>query len=127
MPTIQLFHQHSTASTAGPKESSWARGTVAHAQLIPPSSRVRQVFLGGISNDTNEDSLQAYCGQWGELADVHVLHGKGYAFVTFAAVPTAQAFLEVGPGPAGFKGRAASGGRRSCAGCSLHLHRAMRA
>ena len=56
-----------------------------------------QVFLGGISNDTDENSLQAYCGQWGEVSDVHVMHGKGYAFVTFAAVPTAQAFLEVGP------------------------------
>ena len=55
-----------------------------------------QVFLGGVSNDTNVDSLQAYCGQWGELSDVHVMEGKGYAFVTFAAVPTAQAFLEVG-------------------------------
>lgn len=53
-----------------------------------------KVFLGGISNDTDENSLQAYCGQWGEVSDVHVMHGKGYAFVTFAAVPTAQAFLE---------------------------------
>jgi hypothetical protein len=54
-----------------------------------------QVFLGGISNDTNAESLQAYCGQWGEIADVHIMTGKGYAFVTFASVPTAQAFLEV--------------------------------
>ena len=58
-------------------------------------SPLLQVFLGGVSNDTNMESLQAYCGQWGELSDVHVMEGKGYAFVTFAAVPTAQAFLEV--------------------------------
>lgn len=60
-----------------------------------PTFVAAKVFLGGVSNDTNDDSLRAYCGQWGEIADVHVFSGKGYAFVTFAAVPTAQAFLEV--------------------------------
>ncbi len=63
--------------------------------LQGPSFVPAKVFLGGVSNDTNDDSLRAYCGQWGEIADVHVFSGKGYAFVTFAAVPTAQAFLEV--------------------------------
>jgi hypothetical protein len=31
----------------------------------------------------------------GEVADCHVMTGKGYAFVTFREVPSAQAFLEV--------------------------------
>lgn len=60
-----------------------------------PSFIPGKVFLGGVSNDTTEESLLAYCGQWGEITDVHVMSGKGYAFVTFAAVPAAQAFLEV--------------------------------
>ncbi len=29
------------------------------------------------------------------MADCHVMTGKGYAFVTFQEVPSAQAFLEV--------------------------------
>ena len=73
--------------------------TPARLRLLPapqgPSFVPAKVFLGGVSNDTNDESLRAYCGQWGEIADVHVFSGKGYAFVTFAAVPTAQAFLEV--------------------------------
>lgn len=56
-----------------------------------------KVFVGGCSSDTTNESLSAYCGQWGEVADVHVMTGKGYAFVTFREVPSAQAFLEVRP------------------------------
>lgn len=53
-----------------------------------------KVFLGGVSHDSDHATLETYCGQWGEVADVHVMAGKGYAFVTFASPSYAQAFLE---------------------------------
>jgi hypothetical protein len=52
------------------------------------------VFLGGVSHDSNNASLEAYCSQWGEVADMYTMPGKGYAFVTFASPSQAQAFLE---------------------------------
>ena len=57
-----------------------------------------KVFLGGVSNDSTFESLSAYAGQWGPLADAHIMAGKGYAFITFADVSAAQAFLEVSVG-----------------------------
>ncbi|GAB4824124.1 hypothetical protein N2152v2_011170 [Parachlorella kessleri] len=53
-----------------------------------------KVFIGGVAPDSTNETLLAYCGQWGEVADCHVMTGKGYAFVTFQEVPSAQAFLE---------------------------------
>lgn len=53
-----------------------------------------KIFLGGMSPDTNNESLQAYCGQWGELTDVHIMMGKNYGFVTFSDPANAQQFLD---------------------------------
>ena len=52
------------------------------------------MFLGGIASETTDDGLRAYCGQWGEVKDVHLMVGKGYGFVTFESPAYAQAFLE---------------------------------
>lgn len=47
-----------------------------------------------MSPDTNTESLQSYCGQWGELTDVHIMMGKTYGFVTFTDPKNAQQFLD---------------------------------
>lgn len=53
-----------------------------------------KIFIGALSPDTNTEGLRAYCGQWGELSDVHIMMGKNYGFVTFENPKDAQKFLE---------------------------------
>ena len=53
-----------------------------------------KIFIGALSPDTNTESLRAYCGQWGELSDVHIMMGKNYGFVTFENSSDAQKFLD---------------------------------
>jgi hypothetical protein len=48
-----------------------------------------------MSPETDTDSLQAYCAQWGELTEVHIMMGKTYGFVTFSDPTNAQQFLDV--------------------------------
>lgn len=53
-----------------------------------------KLFLGGLSEQTTKESLEAYCRQWGELTDCAVMEGRGFGFVTFAEPKNSQAFLE---------------------------------
>lgn len=76
-------------SSGGGSRSGGGGGRGGHSSFVPA-----KVFLGGCGSDLTNEGLAAYCGQWGEVADCHVMTGKGYAFVTFREVPSAQAFLE---------------------------------
>lgn len=54
-----------------------------------------KIFLGGFPADTTKEVLFAYCAQWGDLSDVHIMTGKNYGFVTFQNPADAQAFLDI--------------------------------
>ncbi|XP_070546973.1 heterogeneous nuclear ribonucleoproteins A2/B1-like isoform X2 [Ptychodera flava] len=49
----------------------------------------RKLFIGGLSYDTNEDSLKAHFSQWGEIVDCVVMkdpqsrRSRGFGFVTY--------------------------------------------
>ena len=50
--------------------------------------RVKKIFIGGISEDTTEDDLRAYCSKYGIVEEVKIPTDKttkrrGFAFVTF--------------------------------------------
>ncbi|EFJ22830.1 hypothetical protein SELMODRAFT_169951 [Selaginella moellendorffii] len=59
-----------------------------------------EVFIGGVTRDTNEDDLRELCSPCGEIFEVRILkdketgNNKGYAFVTYTNRETAEKAIE---------------------------------
>jgi RNA recognition motif-containing protein len=61
----------------------------------PHAHKAGKLFIGGVPDGTTAEVLREYASKFGSLADVAVMEGRGFAFVTFADPRHAQAFLEV--------------------------------
>lgn len=52
-------------------------------------STVKKIFVGGIKEDTDEEHLREYFGQFGKIEEVNIMTEKnsdkrrGFAFITF--------------------------------------------
>ena len=63
----------------------------------------RKMFVGGLSWETAQDSLQRYFGQYGEVIDCVVMknsetgRSRGFGFVTFADPSKVDVVLKSGP------------------------------
>ena len=61
------------------------------------------MFVGGLSWETTQESLQRYFGQYGEVIDCVVMknsetgRSRGFGFVTFADPNKVDAVLKSGP------------------------------
>lgn len=61
------------------------------------------MFVGGLSWETTQDSLQRYFGQYGEVIDCVVMknsetgRSRGFGFVTFSDPSKVDAVLKNGP------------------------------
>lgn len=61
----------------------------------PPTADSPKVFVGALPPQVSEDSVRGYFSQFGEIQDMKLMYHdngifKGYAFVTFGDVETAQ-------------------------------------
>ncbi|KAL2511083.1 RNA-binding (RRM/RBD/RNP motif) family protein [Abeliophyllum distichum] len=71
-----------------------------HAELLALPPHGSEVYIGGISQDTTEEDLRAFCQSIGEVVEVRVMKGKdsgenkGFAFVTFKNVEFASEAIE---------------------------------
>lgn len=67
------------------------------------SEQSKKLFLGGLNYSTDEDGLQNYFSQFGELTDCVVMRfsdtkrSRGFGFVTFSAGEQAEACFEAAP------------------------------
>ena len=65
------------------------------------SEQLRKIFIGGLNQETTDESLQEYFSRWGECVDVVVMRhsdtGKprGFGFVTYQTVESVDAVLNV--------------------------------
>ncbi|KAL2536359.1 RNA-binding (RRM/RBD/RNP motif) family protein [Forsythia ovata] len=71
-----------------------------HAELLALPPHGSEVYIGGISQDTTEEDLRAFCESIGEVIEVRVMKGKdsgenkGFAFVIFKNVEFASEAIE---------------------------------
>uniref|UniRef100_A0A8R1DXH6 RRM domain-containing protein n=1 Tax=Caenorhabditis japonica TaxID=281687 RepID=A0A8R1DXH6_CAEJA len=67
----------------------------------PP--QLRKLFIGGLSHDTTDEQLGNYFSQWGPVVDAIVIrdpntkHSRGFGFVTFASIFSAEAAMKDRP------------------------------
>ncbi|CAB3400562.1 unnamed protein product [Caenorhabditis bovis] len=67
----------------------------------PP--QLRKLFIGGLSHDTTDEQLGNYFAQWGPVIDAIVIrdpntkHSRGFGFVTFASIFSADAAMNDRP------------------------------
>uniref|UniRef100_A0AAV2K3U2 RRM domain-containing protein n=1 Tax=Knipowitschia caucasica TaxID=637954 RepID=A0AAV2K3U2_KNICA len=83
-------------STRGSAVSSLAADTSTRCKMESQDSRepeqVRKLFIGGLSYETDEESLRAHFEKWGTLTDCVVMRdagtkrSRGFGFVTYATV-----------------------------------------
>ncbi|PAV85316.1 hypothetical protein WR25_13105 isoform D [Diploscapter pachys] len=85
MPPFSYIHPMIRAHTMGfPNEG-------------PP--QMRKLFIGGLSHETTDDQLRVYFSQWGPVVDAIVIRepntkqSRGFGFVTFATVYSAEAAI----------------------------------
>jgi len=52
-----------------------------------------KLFIGGLSQETSKESLDAYASQFGQISDSVVMPGRGFGFLTFSEPEQSQAFL----------------------------------
>ncbi|CAJ0582941.1 unnamed protein product, partial [Mesorhabditis spiculigera] len=73
----------------------------------PP--QMRKLFIGGLNHETTDDDLRQYFSQWGQVVDSIVIrdpatkHSRGFGFVTFASIASADAALMERPHVVGGK------------------------
>lgn len=59
-------------------------------QIGEDKEHLRKMFIGGLSPVTNEDSLRAFFGQWGEVVDTVVMRdpatkrSRGFGFISYS-------------------------------------------
>jgi len=54
----------------------------------------KELFVGRLPKDIEEYEVQAYFAEWGEIENLSVKEGKGYAFLTFADPSVIDSILE---------------------------------
>ncbi|XP_062908172.1 heterogeneous nuclear ribonucleoprotein A3 isoform X1 [Mobula hypostoma] len=65
--------------------------------------QIRKLFIGGLSFETNEDSLRKHFEQWGQLTDCVVMReaaskrSRGFGFVTYSTVSEVDAAMSARP------------------------------
>ncbi|XP_072903243.1 heterogeneous nuclear ribonucleoprotein A3 isoform X2 [Hemitrygon akajei] len=65
--------------------------------------QIRKLFIGGLSFETNEDSLRKHFEQWGQLTDCVVMRevatkrSRGFGFVTYSSVTEVDAAMSARP------------------------------
>jgi RNA recognition motif-containing protein len=63
----------------------------------PP--QMRKLFIGGLSHETTDEQLRTYFSQWGPVVDAIVIRdqttkqSRGFGFVTFATINSAEAAM----------------------------------
>ncbi|CCD72471.1 RRM domain-containing protein [Caenorhabditis elegans] len=73
----------------------------------PP--QLRKLFIGGLSHDTTDEQLGNYFSQWGPVVDAIVIrdpntkHSRGFGFVTFASIFSAESAMNDRPHKLGGK------------------------
>merc|ERR1712199_23784 len=53
-----------------------------------------KLFVGGLAPESTKESLDAYAGAWGEIADSVVFPGRGFGFITFKNPEDSKRFME---------------------------------
>ncbi|XP_051897071.1 heterogeneous nuclear ribonucleoprotein A3 isoform X2 [Pristis pectinata] len=64
--------------------------------------QIRKLFIGGLSFETNEESLREHFEQWGQLTDCVVMRepskrSRGFGFVTYSSVSEVDAAMSARP------------------------------
>lgn len=73
----------------------------------PP--QLRKLFIGGLSHETTDEQLGNYFSQWGPVVDAIVIrdpttkHSRGFGFVTFASIFSAESAMNDRPHKLGGK------------------------
>jgi hypothetical protein len=84
-------------ASAEPKKETKPASESAYSEIADPSKTDRKIFVGGLSPETNEESLLEYFSRYGAVADAKVIRdagkSKGFAFVQFVD-PTPPNVLE---------------------------------
>uniref|UniRef100_S4RUR6 Heterogeneous nuclear ribonucleoprotein A0 n=1 Tax=Petromyzon marinus TaxID=7757 RepID=S4RUR6_PETMA len=68
-----------------------------------PDEQQRKLFIGGLSFETTEESMQKHFEQWGTLTDCvvmrdpHTKRSRGFGFVTYMSAEEVDAAMEVRP------------------------------
>jgi hypothetical protein len=94
--TIPIYQSHClnhTLNLRHPTQPIPSLHTSHHLQALPKFVPGK-VFVGGLSNDTTRDSLQAYAAHYGTTSEIYIKERKGYGFITFEDITSAQAFLD---------------------------------
>jgi len=79
-----------------------AAGAASPGPSLAADEGGRKLFLGGLSQESTEESLRGYFGAFGPVEDLVIMkdaqtgNARGFGFVTFAEVEAANAALEKG-------------------------------
>ena len=76
--------------------SFYSEHTVCFNLFCTPQDDVplRKLFIGRLPDDTKQEDLDSYFGQFGELTDVYIpTPYRGFGFVTFASSDVARSVL----------------------------------
>ena len=82
-------------------EEKVVRGNMPSIEPSFASEQTRKIFIGGLDQETTDESLRDYFSRWGECVDVVVMRhsdtGKprGFGFVTYQTVESVDAVLNV--------------------------------
>lgn len=94
-PAIVYQQQPVVLAGAAPMSYTPRKPYVRH-----PNEEHCKIFVGGVGKTTNDESLRAYFGKFGEIADSVIMKDKntneprGFAFVTFKAPEAVSAVIE---------------------------------
>ncbi|CAI9725015.1 nuclear ribonucleoprotein A3 homolog 1 isoform X1 [Octopus vulgaris] len=75
-----------------PSQRKYPRRGRKHFDDGPDSEKFRKLFIGGLSYDTNEESLKKYFSKWGDIVDCVVMRdpntkwSRGFGFITYKNV-----------------------------------------
>lgn len=79
-----------TSQQSGEGRDNQVQGQTASGAAITEPEQFRKVFIGGLSYKTDDETLKAYFGKYGELVDYVVMkdsqtgRSRGFGFVTYA-------------------------------------------
>lgn len=68
----------------GVKSMKTCQASESPSTLKPINSDSKSLFVSRVSSETDEKSLVAYFGQWGEIADIYFNDTKRFAIIKFS-------------------------------------------